>query len=152
MFRALLGMPLIHKTLINIFLQKLPILQAQIVFYSAKTAKARGCINRAILEEKYLSKFYDVFSSWESTWSNKWVCEGCNTADIFKIFKRQILTALCALKLNIRRYVPTVGMCNLILKCTFCYPQFLIFINFCNNNLNVILNIWSNDILISQQQ
>ena len=94
MFRALLGMPLIHKTLINIFLQKLPILQAQIVFYSAKTAKARGCINRAILEEKYLSKFYDVFSSWESTWSNKWVCEGCNTADIFKIFKRQILTAL----------------------------------------------------------
>ena len=97
MFRALLGMPLIHKTLINIFLQKLPILQAQIVFYSAKTAKARGCINRAILEEKYLSKFYDVFSSWESTWSNKWVCEGCNTADIFKIFKRQILTALCIL-------------------------------------------------------
>jgi hypothetical protein len=63
MFRALLGMPLIHKTLINIFLQKLPILQAQIVFYSAKTAKARGCINRGILEEKYLSKFYDVFSS-----------------------------------------------------------------------------------------
>ena len=63
MFGALLGMPLIHKTLINIFLQKLPILQEQIVFYSAKTAKARGCINRAILEEKYLSKFYDVFSS-----------------------------------------------------------------------------------------
>ena len=29
-------------------------------------------------------------------------------------------------------------MCNSILKCIFCYPQFLIFINFCNNNLNVI--------------
>ena len=99
MFRALLGMPLIHKTLINIFLQKLPILQAQFVFYSAKTANARGCINRAILEEKYLSKFYDVFWSWESTWSNKWVCEGCNTADIFKIFKRQILTALWSLEI-----------------------------------------------------
>ena len=33
----------------------------------------------------------------------------------------------------------TLGlMCNSILKCIFCYPQFLIFINFCNNNLNVI--------------
>ena len=25
------------------------------------------------------------------------------------------------------------------LKCIFCYPQFLIFINFCNKNINVIL-------------
>ena len=67
MFRALLGMPLIHKTLINIFLQKLPILQAQIVFYSVKTAKARGCINRAILEEKCFMMFFHHENPHEAT-------------------------------------------------------------------------------------
>ena len=95
MLCALLGMPLIHKTSRNIFLQKLPILLHSNCFLQGKIAKARQCINRAIFEEKYFLKFYDVFSSWESTWSIKWVCEGCNTAEIFKIFKRQILTSLC---------------------------------------------------------
>ena len=87
-------MPLIHKNSRNIFLQKLPILLHSNCFLQGKIAKARQCINRAIFEEKYFLKFYDVFSSWESTWSIKWVCEGCNTAEIFKIFKCQILTSL----------------------------------------------------------
>ena len=87
LFCALLGMPLIHKNTRNIFLQKLPILLHSNCFLQGKIAKARQCINRAIFEEKYFLYFYDVFSSWESKWSIKWVCEGCNTAEIFKIFK-----------------------------------------------------------------
>ena len=57
MFRALLGMPLIHKNSRNIFLQKLPILLHSNCFLQGKIAKARQCINRAIFEEKYFLYF-----------------------------------------------------------------------------------------------
>ena len=115
LFRVLLEMPLIHKNSINIFLQKLPILLHSNCFLQGKIAKARQCINRAIFEEKYFLKFYDVFSSWESTWSIKWVCEGCNTAEIFKNFKCQILTSLCLVSHTTYRNYMRINRIKLII-------------------------------------